>query len=165
MRNFISEDDIEQAILQKLEGDPFQYGILRCDPSPDKRELLPDGTGRSSKKECVLPLILREALARLNPDIPGEKLELDAQVSPERLSEIHGYSFIGPVTLKGVFRNRAGIVTLEYTADVKISAECDRCLSSFERSYSFDFEHVLVKSLNSDNDEYIVTDASENNSK
>ena len=75
MRNFISEDDIEQAILQKLEGDPFQYGILRCDPSPDKRELLPDGTGRSSKKECVLPLILREALARLNPDIPGEKLE------------------------------------------------------------------------------------------
>ena len=75
MRNFISEDDIEQAILQKLEGDPFQYGILRCAPSPDKRELLPDGTGRSSKKECVLPLILREALARLNPDIPGEKLE------------------------------------------------------------------------------------------
>ena len=75
MRNFISEDDIEQAILQKLEGDPFQYGILRCDPSPDKRELLPDGTGRSSKKECVLPLILREALARLNPGIPGEKLE------------------------------------------------------------------------------------------
>ena len=48
MRNFISEDDIEQAILQKLEGDPFQHGILRCDPSPDKRELLPDGTGRSS---------------------------------------------------------------------------------------------------------------------
>ena len=58
MRNFISEDDIEQAILQKLEGDPFQYGVLRCDPSPDKRELLPDGTGRSSKKECVLPLTL-----------------------------------------------------------------------------------------------------------
>lgn len=75
MRNFISEDDIEQAILQKLEGDPFQYGILRCDPSPDKRELLPDGTGRSSKKECVLPLVLRETLARLNPGIPGKKLE------------------------------------------------------------------------------------------
>ena len=25
MRNFISEDNIEQAILQKLEGEPFQY--------------------------------------------------------------------------------------------------------------------------------------------
>ncbi len=74
MRNFISEDDIEQAILQKLKAEPFQYDIVRCDPSPDKREVLPDGTGRSSKKECVLPLILREALLRLNPFIPQEKL-------------------------------------------------------------------------------------------
>lgn len=39
-------------------------------------------------------------------EIPGEKLELDSAVSEERLNEIHGYSFIGPVTLKGVFRNR-----------------------------------------------------------
>ena len=38
MRNFISEDDIEEAILQKLEAEPFRYDILRCDPSPDKRE-------------------------------------------------------------------------------------------------------------------------------
>ena len=40
MRNFISEDDIEQAILQKLQAEPFQYDILRCDASPDKREVL-----------------------------------------------------------------------------------------------------------------------------
>ena len=75
MRNFISEDDIEQALLQKLAGEPFQYDVLRCDASPDKREALPDGTGRSDKKECVLPLVLSEALARLNPDIPSEKLD------------------------------------------------------------------------------------------
>ena len=75
MRNFISEDDIEQALLQKLAGEPFQYTVLRCDASPDKREALPDGTGRSDKKECVLPLVLREALARLNPDIPSEKMD------------------------------------------------------------------------------------------
>lgn len=74
MRNFISEDDIEQAILQKLEAEPFQYEILRCDPSPAKREVLPDGTGRSSKKECVLPQVLQEALVRLNPGIPQGKL-------------------------------------------------------------------------------------------
>ena len=74
MRNFISEDDIERAILQKLEAEPFKYGVLRCDASPDKREALPDGTGRSSKKECVLPEVLRAALARLNPGIPSEKL-------------------------------------------------------------------------------------------
>ena len=74
MRNFISEDDIEQAILQKLEAAPFCYDIVRCDPSPDKVDLLPDGTGRKNKKECVLPQVLREALARLNPGIPEEKL-------------------------------------------------------------------------------------------
>ena len=74
MRNFISEDDIEQAILQKLGAEPFKYDILRCDASPEKREALPDGTGRSNKKECVLPQVLRAALTRLNPDIPEDKL-------------------------------------------------------------------------------------------
>ena len=32
MPNFISEDDIEQAILQKLAGEPFLYDVVRCDP-------------------------------------------------------------------------------------------------------------------------------------
>ena len=58
MRNFISEDDIEQAILQKLKAEPFRYEIVRCDPSPSRQEALPDGTGRSSKKECMLPQVL-----------------------------------------------------------------------------------------------------------
>ena len=75
MHNFISEDDIEKAILQKLEEEPFRYNILRCDPSPNKREALADGTGRDSKKQCVLPFVLRDALTCLNPDIPQDKLE------------------------------------------------------------------------------------------
>ena len=75
MRNFISEDDIEQALLQKLESKPFCYDIVRCDPSPDKQELLPDGTGRQNKRLCVLPQVLQEALSRLNPGIPGDKLD------------------------------------------------------------------------------------------
>ena len=74
MPNYISEDDIEQAILQKLEGEPFRYNVVRCDPSLEKMEALPDGTGRRDKKECVLPGVLHEALFRLNPGIPGEKL-------------------------------------------------------------------------------------------
>ena len=79
MRNFISEDDIEQAILQKLSAEPFCYEVVRCDPSPDKREALPDGTGRSNKKECVLPQVMREALTRLNPGIPADKLDAIAR--------------------------------------------------------------------------------------
>ena len=74
MPNFISEDDIEQAILGKLEIEPFNYNIVHCDPSPDKREVLPDGTGRQNKKQCILPQILHENLKRLNPNIPKDKL-------------------------------------------------------------------------------------------
>lgn len=47
MPSYISEDDIEQAILNKLEAEPFCYTIVRCDPSPGMAEVLPDGTGRS----------------------------------------------------------------------------------------------------------------------
>ncbi len=74
MPNFITEDMIEQAILDKLDAAPFDYDIVRCDPSPDMREVLPDGTGRSVKTECVLPCVLADSLRRLNPDVPAEKL-------------------------------------------------------------------------------------------
>lgn len=69
MRNFISENDIEQAILDKLRAKPFEYDIFVCDADPSKRDDLNDGTGRASKKECVLPDVLRCALKRLNPAI------------------------------------------------------------------------------------------------
>lgn len=61
-KSFISEDDIEQSILDKLEEEHFGYNILHLDPSPEKMNVLPDGTGRSDKKECVLPNILWESL-------------------------------------------------------------------------------------------------------
>ena len=53
MRNFISEDDIERAILDKLGKAPLNYDILRCNPDPSKRDDLNDGTMRASKRECV----------------------------------------------------------------------------------------------------------------
>lgn len=72
MPNFISEDDIERAVLGKLSKSEFGYDILKCDPDPNKRENLNDGTERSSKKECVLPCVLKSSLLRLNPQIPEE---------------------------------------------------------------------------------------------
>lgn len=75
MRNFISEDDIEQAILAKLSDEPFKYDIIMCDPSPDKRDDLNDGTGRSSKKECVLPDVMMSALVRINTNIDKQYIE------------------------------------------------------------------------------------------
>ena len=75
MRNFISENDIEQAILDKLRAKPFEYDIFVCDADPSKRDDLNDGTGRASKKECVLPDVLRCTLKRLNPAIEDEHID------------------------------------------------------------------------------------------
>lgn len=76
MRNFISEDDIEQAILAKLKVEPFKYDdIIVCDADPSKRDDLNDGTGRTSKRECVLPDIMLSALKRINPTIPEDKIK------------------------------------------------------------------------------------------
>lgn len=66
---FISEDDIEQSILNLLEQEKLGYNVLKLDASPEKMEILPDGTGRSDKKECVLPEVLWNSLKKLNPDI------------------------------------------------------------------------------------------------
>ena len=75
MRNFISEDDIEKAVLSKLKEEPFDYDVIMCEASPDKRDDLNDGTGRSSKKECVLPDVMLSSLIRINPDIEKEHIE------------------------------------------------------------------------------------------
>lgn len=52
-----------------LEQEKLGYNILKLDASPEKMEVLPDGTGRSDKKECVLPEVLWDSLKKLNPDI------------------------------------------------------------------------------------------------
>ena len=69
MKNFISEDDIEKAILAKLKEEPFKYDIIICDSNPDKRDDLNDGTGRTTKKQCVLPIVLEKSLQRINPNV------------------------------------------------------------------------------------------------
>ncbi len=66
-KSFISEDDIEKSILNKINEENLGYNILTLDPSPEKMDVLPDGTGRSDKKECVLPEVLWNSLKRLNP--------------------------------------------------------------------------------------------------
>ncbi len=75
MRNFISEDDIERAILSKLKEAPFEYDIITCDADPNKRDDLNDGTRRSSKRECVLPSVLEESLKKINPTIDEQYIK------------------------------------------------------------------------------------------
>lgn len=75
MRNFISEADIERAILDTLKSEKFKYDdIIICDANPNKRDDLNDGTGRASKKECVLPVVLEKSLKKINPNVEIEYL-------------------------------------------------------------------------------------------
>ncbi len=95
-------------------------------------------------------------------NIVGEKLALDYTVDEERLRSVKGYVFSNPITVKGTVENRAGVVLLKYNADFTLHICCDRCLAEFERDYSYDFSHTLVRSLNSggdEYDEYVVTEA------
>ncbi len=67
MPNFISEDQIEQALLQRLQH-LCGFDVLEChtaDPAD-----LNDGSGRADKREVLLPARLKAAALRLNPQIP-----------------------------------------------------------------------------------------------
>ncbi|MBO5716449.1 MAG: type I restriction endonuclease subunit R, partial [Clostridia bacterium] len=75
MSRFIYEDDIEKALLDKLAAEPFGYDVIICDPSTSSKENINDGTGRVSKKQCLLPSVLRSALIRINPTIPAEVID------------------------------------------------------------------------------------------
>ncbi|UUZ77703.1 hypothetical protein LP414_11930 [Polaromonas sp. P1(28)-13] len=67
MPNFISEDQIEQALLQRLQH-VCGFDVLDChtaDPAD-----LDDGSGRLDKRDVLLPTRLKAAALRLNPHIP-----------------------------------------------------------------------------------------------
>ncbi|NOR71335.1 MAG: deoxyribonuclease, partial [Methylomarinum sp.] len=76
----ISEDDIEQAILEKLNKN-YGFKILNCfTAKPDE---LKDGSQRSDKRDVILADRLLVACIKLNPGIPEEVIE--QQVIPKLL--------------------------------------------------------------------------------
>lgn len=95
-------------------------------------------------------------------DVVGERVNAEYSVDVQRLNEIKGCSFFRPITVKGYAENRAGIVMLKYTASFTLHTCCDRCLTEFDREYSFDFEHILVRVLNNGDDgdgDYVLTES------
>ena len=89
-------------------------------------------------------------------DIIGEVKTFDYAVDESELIDYPSYSFSTPIAVKGSIENRAGVVTLRYTVDFSMNLVCDRCLKDFTREYSYDFNHILVRNSNMDNDEYVV---------
>ncbi len=72
MPNFISEDQIEQALVQKLQ---HVHGFDALDCYTENAEDLNDGSGRANKRDVILLGRVREAAIRLNPDIPPAAIE------------------------------------------------------------------------------------------
>ena len=66
---YINEDQIESSILKRLMQPEFGYNIIVCDHTQKGQFDLNDGTGRTSKKLCVLPDVLKESLVKINPHI------------------------------------------------------------------------------------------------
>lgn len=73
MPNFISEDNIEQAIVQKLVKDNGYRAINCYTENPDD---LNDNSGRTDKREVVFHDRLKAAALRLNPDLPEAAIDL-----------------------------------------------------------------------------------------
>lgn len=91
--------------------------------------------------------------------IPGERLGFDYRMNQDDLSGFTQFILAAPMAVRGEMVNRAGIVTLSYSAEFTLKHDCDRCLSAFERAYSYSFQHNVVRSLNGDDDdEYVVSE-------
>jgi len=72
MPNFISEDQIERALVQKLQH-LHGFDVLEC--HTEDPEDLNDGSGRAKKSDVILVDRVREAAIRLNPTIPAKAIE------------------------------------------------------------------------------------------
>jgi type I restriction enzyme R subunit len=72
MPNFISEDQIEQALVQKLQH-VHGFDALNC--YTENAEDLNDGSKRTNKRDVIMVDRVREAAIRLNPDIPAAAIE------------------------------------------------------------------------------------------
>ncbi len=95
-------------------------------------------------------------------EIPGEKQEFDYEIPVSVADDYKNIDLSLPISVKGVIKNKSGVISLGYKADYRLRHKCDRCLVEFECDYTFSCDAVVVKSLSSeDNDDYIVVGGNE----
>ena len=81
MPSLISEDNIEQAVLQTLQAQ-YGYTLLNCFTT--KAEDLNDGSNRSDKRDVILRDRLKAAATRLNPDLPEAAIDKGLDVLTQK---------------------------------------------------------------------------------
>jgi len=73
MKSFISEDNIEQTICNRLSLPEYGWKRIECDPRVQAQDDV-SKTGRANPSECILPEVFFNALKRINPRIDEEIL-------------------------------------------------------------------------------------------
>ena len=74
MKSFISEDDIEQTICNRLSKLEYGWKRIECDPKVAAQDDV-SKTGRANPSECILPEVFLNALKRINPQIDADILK------------------------------------------------------------------------------------------
>lgn len=75
MPKIITEDMIEQAAIKAFEKHE-EYSSINC--MTEDAEDLNDNTGRTDKRQVVLPNVVFESLCKINPDIPESTIRIIA---------------------------------------------------------------------------------------
>ncbi|MBC8570943.1 YceD family protein [Zongyangia hominis] len=90
-------------------------------------------------------------------DVEGEARRVDYELDLSGMELGTMCPLSKPVAIRGEICNRAGVVTLRYTASFVYEGVCDRCLEPVIRPFAMDFEHTLVTRLEGeDQDEFLV---------
>lgn len=90
-------------------------------------------------------------------NIEGKSLDFNYSIdlSGEMLDGV--YPFNQPVSIIGDVSNNAGIVELQFDADMLMDINCDRCAKPLKFPHKVSIGHTLVASLeNEDNDDFIL---------
>lgn len=88
----------------------------------------------------------------------GKSISFD-EIMPNTAEKLwDGHPIASPINLSGIVTNRAGIVTLDYTAAFRFVSQCDRCCEDVDRQMTYRFEHTLVQQLENEDDDdgYLV---------
>ncbi len=84
-------------------------------------------------------------------------LPIDCQLDLSAVEWNGGYPFREPVKVKGQIKLSAGVVTLTAEVRYRYDGTCDRCMCDISREQVLHMEHILVVSLNhEDNDSFVL---------
>lgn len=83
-------------------------------------------------------------------------LSFDYEMNLSATKVGNSYPFVSPVRVKGTVASRDGFAQLEGTATFDFSIPCDRCARQTDKHYDQTFSHILVLSLENEEDDRYV---------